>query len=48
MHKFRVHLRYENGSCGEVFIMANTNYEATQQANAMYGKQMVMMVVQIS
>lgn len=42
MTAYVIRFRTANGSWMETQVMARNNYEATQQANAMYGAQNIM------
>jgi hypothetical protein len=46
MFAFKVRFRYPAGSWGETIIMARNNFEATQQAYAIYGQANVLGVWQ--
>ena len=46
MHKFKVWIRYPNGSTGFAQITASNSIDATQQAYMMYGRANVISVMQ--
>jgi hypothetical protein len=46
MYNYKVRYRFPNGGWGETILSARNNYEATQQAYAIYGQAAVMAVWQ--